>query len=188
MHADGAFVPTPLMITHDLMGVADAFLRHLTSPWLRYGEDEIEVIGSLSMEPAGPDARVFTGCHWMISHPWRARCPRVFCDASWITRGGADWHLNVDGSLCYVHPQQWCECAGRLVKTIHGTNLSQIFADFAYNNLRWLLQCHLEAHRLGLTAWPAAWPQWLHGATGSEQYRREGSAALDQMQIRPFSS
>jgi hypothetical protein len=172
------------MIASDLMVIADAFLGHLGKPWLRYGDSEIEVLGSLRVAPDGPDSNIFTGCHWVISYPWRVLCPRVFCDASWIRRAGAAWHLNVDGSLCYVHPLQWRDCARKLVKTMHGIDLARVFADFAYNNLSWLLQRHLEAHRLGLKVWPTEWPQWLHGDDGAAQYAREGEESLNQLQFR----
>jgi hypothetical protein len=166
---------------HDLMTAADAFGSHLIEPVLRYGSDEIEVEGSLAVDPEGPDPQVTVACRWRIGQLWRVQAPTVFCSAAWITRKGADWHRYRDGSFCYVHPQQWRDCFRKLVDQVKGTELVRIFADFAHNNLRWLLQRHLDAHRWNLSAWPPAWPQWLHGDAGDAQYRREGGALVRQV-------
>jgi hypothetical protein len=171
-------------IAHDLMSAGESFSGHLTTPLLRYGENEIEVLGTMAIAPGGTELKVDTPCHWVLSPNWRASSPIVFCRAPWVRKSGANWHVNANGSLCYVHPSQWYECFQKIEGTLASADVQTVLVEFAYNNLRWLLRRHLEGYYLNLTDWPSSWPQWLHGPDGPAQYQAEGPSLLDKVHVR----
>ena len=170
------------------MSAGEAFSGRLTDSFLRYSENEIEVLGLLSLDPQGAEFKADTPCQWVLSPNWRAIAPMVFCRAPWVRKSGANWHVNANGSLCYVHPEQWYECFQKIEGTLPPDELQIVLVEFAYNNLHWLLRHHLEAYCLNLRDWPASWPQWLHGPSGATQYQTEGPTLLANVHVHELPS
>ncbi len=171
-------------VSYDLLMVAACFAGELDGAVMRFGQEQIEVVGTLTLKREGTNASVTTPCRWIIRHPWRILAPIVFCTACWVKPRGADWHVHFGGSLCYVHCLQWAEAAQLAGRNLSPTELAAAMAAFATNNLGWLLARHLEAFRLNLGRWPRQWPGWPHGAHSDAIYYSEGPRHLQSLRVK----
>lgn len=96
--------------------------------------------------------------------------PRVVCHETWM-KVDSDWHINEDGTLCWVLAREWSD-----VMAWKGKPAKAIITEghtWLMNGVRCLISRHKVAHDEKLTKWPEEWPQWDHQQKGVEQYERE---------------
>lgn len=167
----------------DHFGGCELRMRHLASVnhLHRPACHGIAVIeGSLGLSHDEVNTRVSAECSFEVSEHWPIHGPILRCAAPWI-RGrdvrDPDWHVNSDGSLCYVLDDQWRDAIRYAKEEVPFDELWSYAAFYAINNARWLLFRHLESYRLGIKRWSDHWPAWPHHEQGRRAYRlwRENS-------------
>lgn len=180
--------PNQTQVAFDLLGIGNAFAQHVLDPVLRFGVNEIEILGRVAVNPGAAEAQVYARCDWRVKQSWRIRPPSVFCRAPWVKTSGADWHVNFNGTLCYVHPWEWNDFIRTVAPTLSFADLTTAVAGYAFNNLRWLLEHHLAGYRLNLRDWPPDWPQWSHRQDGELEYYREREQIIRRIQVRSLAT
>lgn len=131
--------------------------------------------GDLNLSHEDVRTRVSATCSLEVSENWANFGPSLRCTAPWI-RGqdvrDPDWHVNSDGSLCYVLGDQWRDAINYARQNIALSEVDSYAAFYAVNSAKWLLFRHLESYRMGITRWSDHWPAWPHHEAGRRAYRQ----------------
>lgn len=133
--------------------------------------------GTLYLDGGGLVAPFVALC--TVGMPWDVlqQMPRIMCHDYWVIRGGAEWHLLLDGSLCLDFPPRWKDHI-ELVLVRHGEAAANSYAaEYLFNSAQWLLNHHKYAFQEGLKKWPSSWPGWPHNVDRAlEIYARSRAA------------
>lgn len=107
-------------------------------------------------------------CSVFVERTWVSCCPSVICHAPWL-RKEPDWHAFSDGSLCYVYAPEWRDIMLRLAEQDGFFAAAEAAHLWIVRNVTWLLNKHLLAYQLGITAWPKEWAYWPHNAAEARE-------------------
>jgi hypothetical protein len=123
-----------------------------------------------------------------ISSTWETHCPQVRCREKWM-KEGVDWHINDDGTLCYVLANHWADAVNELNTKLPVLCFIEISAQWMVDCIQWLMDAHLYAHQLDMENWPRGWDSWPHYDKGVQKYQKlyRNKAAVEQINY-PASS
>lgn len=130
--------------------------------------------GTLPLKAHGENGSTRSIVSIQVKENWIDVPPVVTAYGDYI-RCEQNWHAS-SGSLCYVLAQEWQDRLRRLLAKSDGD--MNLVMDFATT---WLLAAtdslitrHFFASRCGIVDWPADWPEYAHGNSGVEEYKRDG--------------
>lgn len=107
-----------------------------------------------------------------VDSDWRTKPPFVFCKEFWI-RQNTDWHVNENGSLCWVLGDQWRDAISNFEQLTSGFGVCEAASHFLIRNVSYLLDCHRVGHERAIREWDQNWSAFLHGSRGVDQYKLE---------------
>jgi hypothetical protein len=117
----------------------------------------------MSFEGDIPIDNAMTRLAFSSSANWRTHAPLVLCNAPWMRRGEADWHVASDGTLCWVFESYWEAVLNESADFLDGQELRQMAAYWCASAAADLVGKHLFAETHGIKAWPKEWDSWAHG-------------------------
>jgi hypothetical protein len=126
--------------------------RWLGGPW-----------ASMSFEGDIPIDKAIARLSFSSRPDWLSHAPVVRCNAPWMRRGEADWHVASDGSLCWVFEPYWRDVLKESAGYLDEKELRQMAAYWCASAAADLVGKHLFADTHGIKAWPKEWEFWAHG-------------------------
>jgi hypothetical protein len=135
------------------------------------------VNGELCLNVGDIPIETYAACSISVMPTWRTENPPIRCLSAWSlelqrSQNSRDWHLNRDGTVCYVLPTEWRKVLG-CSSGKDSREQIELGAFFCLRNLSYLLVRQLVRYRSGLKSWPQDWPQWGHGIHGLNEYQKE---------------
>jgi hypothetical protein len=128
--------------------------------------------GFLNLSHDDIQTAICARCSFEFVVDWINRVPVVSTNDAWLRRGGADWHVYRDGSLCYVYAPQWRDEVAAVLSEHDLGEAASFAASWCLHSVRWLLYRHHFAFEHGIKKWPSEWPFWPHGNKAEIEYKK----------------
>lgn len=114
-----------------------------------------------------------------VNPDWWNQPPDVICTEFWV-RKEADWHVNDNGTLCWVLGNQWRDTISIFDQKSSSSGVCDAASFFLIRNVTYLLNCHRMGHEKAARDWDPSWSAFLHGSLGVDQYKLESEEIRGQ--------
>lgn len=130
------------------------------------------VRGVLNLSHDEVKTSIVARCTFQFGANWSMCLPVVSTDEPWLIRGGAEWHIFSNGSICYVYAPHWRDEVAAVLAEFDIEAAAAFAATWCVHSTQWLLYRHHFAFEHGLKKWPAQWPFWSHGQKAKREYKK----------------